>query len=271
MEDLFIFCYDALKIIFRDLLFTKLFSRSRNNKTKALLLKILCFTFISIIVVSLIYIVVLLEDFWASLFNFANPTISLISGISVALFYVSVVIFLLFSIYKIAVNRVKFVDFREETACSKNNRLFENHKVLLVLDEDIKNIFVFAHFEERNEIRPAVFTKHGNKIGFCNIREEHFTQKIIKDGKIIKLCKIINKSTQTAMLVLISQDEVNVNFKNINFKKVNYSSLDYNIYTAFISLEEYKNISEIYINNIKFKLNNWNLSYPYIYKQYVEL
>ena len=82
--------------------------------------------------------------------------------------------------------------------------------------------------------------------------------KLKKNNETIKICIIANKPTKTAVIVSISKNE---NVFVVNGEKVDKvhsadDTLNYNVYAKFLPFDQYKEISEVVIDNSPYQLVN---------------
>lgn len=95
---------------------------------------------------------------------------------------------------------MRFDSFKEETFYYNDNFLDDAHEVLSVLQNTKTGLFVLAYIKKRQEIKPAVYTIHKNKISYLNLRVEttYFQKIYLNENDLenyIRVFRIKNKST----------------------------------------------------------------------------
>lgn len=117
-------------------------------------------------------------------------------------------------IWFIESNTIRFDSIKEETFYYNDNFPDDAHYVLTILKETERDCFVLAYFKNRQEIKPAVYTIHKNRIAYLNLRvETTYFKKIYLDENAfenyIRVYRIKNKSTKSQMLFFAANIPIN--------------------------------------------------------------
>jgi len=163
------------------------------------------------------------------------------------------------------IGKMRFSDFEEEELY-RQHITSEKAKVLFTIKENGNNSFVMKHFQKDNTVMPVAYIKYNDKIGISNLDVRYLYSEIEKNNETIKICIIANKPTKTAVIVSISKNE---NVFVVNGEKVDKvhsadDTLNYNVYAEFLPFDQYKEISEVVIDNSPYQLVNSKTSKPEI-------
>ena len=140
---------------------------------------------------------------------------------------------------------------------------------LRILKRDRK-LSLLAYFKKRQEIKPAVYTIHKNKISYLNLRVEttYFQKIYLNENDLenyIRVFRIKNKSTTTQMLFFA----YNIESLNIRFDSQPLSSMvcrnTIGKFYIYGIVEDFKNP----YNSVNINGNNYSLSKTTVYQCFI--
>lgn len=165
---------------------------------------------------------------------------------------------------------MRFDSFKEETFYYNDNFPDDAHEVLSVLKNTKTDIFVLAYFKKRQEIKPAVYTIHKNKISYLNLRVEttYFQKIYLNENDLenyIRVFRIKNKSTTTQMLFFAYNNEsLNIRFDSQPLSSMVCRNTIGKFYIYGI-VEDFKNP----YNSVNINGNNYSLSKTTVYQCFI--
>ena len=133
---------------------------------------------------------------------------------------------------------MRFDSIKEETFYYNDNFPDDAHRVLSVLYNTKTDKFVLAYFKNKQEIKPAVYTIHKNRISYLDLKAETtYCKKIYLDENdfenYIRVFRIKNKSTTTQILFFAYNVEpLNIRFDNQTVSGIDCCNTigDFNVY-----------------------------------------
>lgn len=267
-EHAIIACIKLFNALINCIVFKLLSAKIKCKKSLIFFSNLISFTvtatfIISIILGSCIFAININE--LVSDLNF-NPFVTgLICAMLLIVYYI-IVFGILLIVFICLLNKLKFNSISEEEKYSFF-LLKEKHQVIVILEKDNKNVFLLADFINKNEIKPAIYTRYNKKIGLLNRNCKTVMYSIMSDNefKDIRITEVYNKNTKSRMLVVATKKIYNISLNNINLNLYHTpdETLSYNIYGIKVSNDE---VNAIKINQNKYKLQKKKYDIPFISK-----
>ena len=261
-DSIFLFFFKLIELLFTEILPRKILCKKSALAKIYEIFKIFIFSFFVIFIIIAIIIVVLFIIKNIDNFIFAM----LIIALSIILTVAIVIITLIFSIYS-----AEFFSLQDEIDFVNENN-FEKHTIRAVLKTTSTDLFVLADFYERNEIRPAIFTKKDNSIRLIDLRiKTTYYKKLYLEecnDEYIRIRRLENKTTKTKMILFASTAnnlQIRINDQLIPKIDCGNNLGNFSIYGA-IENNKGCNINTVNINNCNYQIIETPVKFYFINK-----
>lgn len=240
-------------------LFCEVLPRKICGKNKTVLSRIM--SAIIIFLLTGLSIITVIVAAFALFFILDSPT-NIINSIIILVLSLTIIIVNILLLIILPKYLLEFESFEDEMDFSYKNG-FSRHTVILILQQTKNDCFVLAYFCGYLGIRPAVYKKHGKRIGLIEIYKENIYYKTFylyesdaNKNYSVRVYRIKNKLTKTQMIVFASENAtLNIRINNTVIPPIVPENKIAN-FSIYGTVETYdtRGCEEVIINSYKYQL-----------------
>lgn len=182
--------------------------------------------FIICIAIIIMIVIALYSDNWIPAISSSLRTL----GNLFALLSIVIIIPIGFGVLVISIFGKRFPSIKEEVQYSKEKDSKNFHSVLCILGKTDSDCFVLADFKQKNEIRPAIYTRRRKKVTLIDLRTDvtyfksinlNNTEKYDEQHEV-RIRRIKNRITKTQMIYFASDiKNLDIYFNQCLVPKIN--------------------------------------------------